>query len=182
MAKKSSKGRGSTQPTSNPKALKDLQQDPKNARRHTVRNLTMIGESLDAVGAGRSLVIDEGGRILAGNATQREALARGLKLKVVDADKNTLVAVRRTDLTAAQKQALGIYDNRAAELAEWDAATLRALVKEQGTDALASFFTGDELKLILLKKDPADGELLDESVADQVEHATCPKCGKTFPL
>src|SRR5690606_28978916 len=67
-----------------PRSLRDLQQDPRNARRHTDRNLAMIAESLETVGAARSIVIDETDRILAGNATSRQALERGLKLKVVD--------------------------------------------------------------------------------------------------
>ncbi len=52
-----------------PTRLDQLVQDPKNARRHTERNLAMIAESLETVGAARSIVIDERGRVLAGNAT-----------------------------------------------------------------------------------------------------------------
>ena len=47
----------------------ELKPDPKNARRHNPRNVGMIVDSLRAVGAARSIVIDEKGNILAGNAT-----------------------------------------------------------------------------------------------------------------
>lgn len=50
-----------------------LTQDPKNARSHTARGVGMIEEALNEVGAARSIVIDEAGVILAGNATVEAA-------------------------------------------------------------------------------------------------------------
>jgi len=49
--------------------LTALVPDPRNARRHNGRNLALIEASLREVGAARSIVVDEGGVILAGNAT-----------------------------------------------------------------------------------------------------------------
>ena len=50
------------------------------------------------------------------------------KWQVVDADGQTIIAVRRTGLNAHQKARLALYDNRSAELAEgWDAEVLRAM-------------------------------------------------------
>src|SRR5688572_27774196 len=97
-------------------ALKDLTQDPKNARKHNSRNLGMIEASLRQVGAARSGVIDENGVILAGNGTY-EALARaGIeKVKVVEADGNEWVVVRRAGLSEEQKRLLALADNRAGE-------------------------------------------------------------------
>ena len=135
-----------------PKALKDLRQDPRNARQHTERNLAMISDSLELVGAGRSLVIDEDATILAGNATQRQALARGMKLRVVDADRDTIVAVRRRDLTPEQKAQLAVFDNRAAELAGWNAEILRDVLPTAG-DA-ARFWTPAELHALLQEDEP----------------------------
>jgi hypothetical protein len=74
-----------------PKTLADLTPDPQNARRHTERNLDTIGDSFDAVGPGRSIVIDEAGVILAGNATVQVAKAKRMKLRVVDTDADTLI-------------------------------------------------------------------------------------------
>ncbi|MDP9367779.1 MAG: DNA methylase, partial [Chloroflexota bacterium] len=49
--------------------LAGLLPDPRNARRHNDRNLAQIEAALRDVGAGRSIVVDEAGVILAGNAT-----------------------------------------------------------------------------------------------------------------
>jgi hypothetical protein len=172
--------RGQRRAGVSPKALTDLRPDEHNARLHTDRNLAMIGHSLDAVGAGRSLVIDETGGILAGNATQREAVKRGFKLHVVDVDRRTIVAVRRRDLNEDEKRQLAILDNRAAELAEWDGDMIRSLVTK-GAD-LSPFFHEEELKMILAPAETADAQALDETVANGVRFTSCPKCGERFPL
>jgi len=124
--------------------LSDLTQDPQNTRKHTRRNIGMIEASLRQVGAARSGVIDENGTILAGNGTYEALAAAGInKVKVVEADGEEWVVVRRKGLTAEQKRALAIADNRAAELAEWDGPTLAA----SGID-LAPWFSEAELKKI----------------------------------
>lgn len=53
--------------------IRDLTADPKNARRHTDRNVSTIATALRKVGAARSIVIDEQGVVLAGNATIQAA-------------------------------------------------------------------------------------------------------------
>src|SRR2546428_6228213 len=120
------------QPTPNTPAvthIKDLVPDPKNARKHSPRNVGTIAEALRDVGAARSIVIDEDDVILAGNATIAAAADAGIThVQVVEADGNTVVAVRRRGLTPQQKARLAIYDNRAAELADgWGVDVLQAL-------------------------------------------------------
>jgi len=108
-------------------ALSDLRPDTQNARRHTKRNVGMLVDSLKHVGAARSIVIDEDNVVLAGNATREAAGRAGIEhVKIVDANGETLIAVRRTGLTPEQKRALSYYDNRTAELAEWDTAQIEA--------------------------------------------------------
>src|SRR5690349_25083987 len=58
--------------------IKDLTPDPANARQHNPRNVGMIQDALQEVGAARSIVIDEAGTILAGNATVEAAAAAGI--------------------------------------------------------------------------------------------------------
>jgi hypothetical protein len=87
----------------------------------------MIVAALRQVGAARSIVIDEQNGVLAGNGVLEAAAQAGIsKLRVVDVDGDTIVAVRRRGLTDAQKRDLAIYDNRTAELAEWNLDQLRA--------------------------------------------------------
>ena len=49
--------------------INELKNDHKNARKRTDRSSALIKESLQKYGAGRSIVIDEENRILAGNGT-----------------------------------------------------------------------------------------------------------------
>lgn len=101
--------------------LADLHPDDANARRHNPRNVGMLVEALGKVGAARSIVIDESGKVLAGNATVEAAAQAGIeRVQIVDADGETIVAVRRTGLTPEQKRLLAYFDNRVAELAEWN--------------------------------------------------------------
>ena len=163
--------------------LGDLVPDPENRRRHTARNVGMVVDALQQVGAARSIVIDERGVILAGNATVKAAMMAGItKVQVIDTDADTLVAVRRRDLSSDQKRALTLYDNRSAELAEWDVAQLAADVAE-GLD-LAAFFEPAELVDLLGHDAPVpDFETVDQSEQgrlDQLEPLVCPKCGHAF--
>jgi DNA modification methylase len=122
----------------------DLTPDHRNARKHTERNIGMIEKSLEKFGAARSIVVDETGRILAGNGLIEAAANIGIeRVKTVEADGNEIIAVVRRGLTEEQKLGLAVADNRAAELADWDTDALKGLV-EDGVD-LAPFWTADEL-------------------------------------
>jgi len=130
------------------KNIADLTPDEENARRHDDRNVGMIVDSLQEVGAARSIVIDENGLILAGNATIQAAAKAGIKqVQVVDVDGDTVVAVRRSGLTSEQKKRLAYFDNRTAELADWNADQLLADL-EGGLD-LSGLFGKDELDELL---------------------------------
>ena len=132
-------------------SVADLVADPKNRRRHGERNLGMIAEAIDKVGAARSIVIDEANQVLAGNGVLQGAQKAGLrKVQIVDADGDTIIAVRRRGLTAIQKRQLAMYDNRAGELAEWNVEQLR----EDQRDGLElkPFFFDKEIDALLRVK------------------------------
>src|SRR5262245_35968948 len=98
-----------------------LTHDPNNRRRHNDRNLKMIADGLLAVGPARSIVIDENDVILAGEGVTSAARAVGFqKVRIVEADGEELIAVRRRNLSADQKRSLALFDNRASELSEWN--------------------------------------------------------------
>lgn len=135
--------------------LSDLTPDPKNARRHSARGRGMLETGIHEVGAARSIVIDEDGVVLAGNLTVEAAGKAGIsRVQVVDADGATLVAVRRTGLTAAQKRRLALYDNRVGELSDFDPAQIGAIMAEDRS-ALDGLFTHGELARIVTKSGPA---------------------------
>ena len=136
--------------------IADLIPDPENARKHTPRNIGMIRDALGQVGAARSIVIDENNVVLAGNGVLEAAADAGIeKVQVVDADGETIIAVRRSNLTPEQKKKLALFDNRTAELAMWDAAQIAADM-EAGLD-LTGMFYDNELAAIL--EQAADGIL-----------------------
>ena len=162
--------------------LRDLTPDPDNRRQHNPRNVGMIVDSLHGVGTGRSIVIDENDVVLCGNATVDAAAEAGIEhVRIVEASGHELIAVRRRGLTAEQKRALALADNRAAELATWNLDQLRADA-DAGLD-LASFFAPVELADLLGADAPvprfqpeAPAHRLDE-LAD---NTTCPACGHTW--
>ncbi len=126
-------------------ALADLRPDPRNARRRTPRSKALLDHSLSQFGAARSIVIDEEGTILAGNGTVEAAAAAGItKVQVVDADGDTLIAVRRSDLSPDEKIGLALADNRTADLAEWDVPQLEALSTDV-PDILGQWFTAADM-------------------------------------
>lgn len=140
-----------------PRNLAQLRFLATNAREHPERNVAMIQSAIATVGAARSIVIDEGAEVLAGEAVVRAARAAGLrKLLVIDADGKTLVAVRRSGLSAADKVKLALFDNRSGELAIWKPDVLHELL-DAGFD-LQPYWTADELDAVLADAGEADGQ------------------------
>jgi len=135
--------------------LSDLRQDKNNARKHNPRNLGMVANAIREVGVARSGVIDEDGNILAGNGTFEALSEVGIEdIKVVKANGNEWVVVQRDGLSDEQKTKLALYDNRTAELAEWDTDVLA----DTDLDILESMFSEDELSN-LLDQPKGGGEL-----------------------
>lgn len=91
-----------------------LQFDPANVRKHPEQNLAAIKASLSRFGQQKPIVVGTGNVVVAGNGTLAAAKALGWR---------TVKAVRTT-LTGAEATAFAIADNRTAELAEWDEASL----------------------------------------------------------
>lgn len=133
------------------KAIKDLSPDKANANRGTQRGRGMVEYSLGRYGAGRSIVVDRDGNVIAGNKTLEAAEELGLPIKVVQTDGKELIVHQRTDLglyeDAAARQ-LAYADNRTAEVGiEWDA-------EQVARDVAAGvevdlFFHANELEAIL---------------------------------
>ena len=124
-------------------SINNLKSDHKNARKRTDRSATLIAESLKRYGAARSIVIDEDGRILAGNGTVEGAKKAGIdKVRIIEAEGDELIAVRRAGLTEDEKVGLALADNRSSDLSEWDNDMLRQLSEEHD---ITPWFEDDEL-------------------------------------
>jgi hypothetical protein len=109
----------------------DLRPDPSNANRGTRRGRELLTSSLRSYGAGRSVLADCHGVVIAGNKVVEHAKALGLPIQVVSTTGEALVVVQRTDLDLTEDpraRALAIADNRVAELdLEWDPSVLEQL-------------------------------------------------------
>src|ERR1035437_9187992 len=129
------------------KKIAELVPDSRNANKGSPRGNQMIEDSLRQYGAGRSILLDKHGRIIAGNKTAENAGAIGMEyVLVVQSDGTRLVAVQRTDLDLddPHTRQLAIADNRSGQVSlDWDVDALKGLV-EDGVD-LAPFWTADEL-------------------------------------
>ena len=118
--------------------------DPQNARVHTPRNIGVIEDSMQADGAGRSILVDQDGVTIAGAAAWEAATQVGItRAAVIETDGDTLVVVKRT-VTPEQRLRLALADNRATELSTWDADRLRDL-QAQAPEVLKNLWTEREL-------------------------------------
>ena len=138
--------------------LRDLTPDASNANRGTERGRYALETSLRKYGAGRSILIDREGRIIAGNKTAETAADVGIDdVIIVQTDGRQLVAVQRTDLDLDSKEAreLAYADNRVAELdLSFDPEQLLADL-QAGVD-LAQFWRQDELDAMFSGMEPPD--------------------------
>ena len=131
--------------------------DRKNANKGTERGRYMVEASLRETGAGRSIVLDKDGRIIAGNKTFEAASDIGLPVRIVETDGRELVAVKRTDLDldddTGTARKLAYYDNRAGQVGlEWDAEIMLGDIGA-GLD-LSAMFRQDELDELLADLTP----------------------------
>lgn len=132
--------------------LTELQPDERNANRGTVRGLSALDTSLRNYGAGRSIVVDREGRVIAGNKTLEQAIAAGFEdVVLVETDGQQLVAVQRVDLDLdgdEKARLLAYADNRVGELdLSWDGLQIAADL-EDGFD-LSGLWDDDELSEML---------------------------------
>ena len=132
--------------------IADFELDQKNANKGTERGRAMLEESLRQYGAGRSILIDKHGVVLAGNKTLQTAVEIGLtEVEVVQTDGTKVVAVQRMDLDLAKDERarkLAFADNRIAEVdLEWDAERIVAEV-EAGID-LSGLWYDNEIEEML---------------------------------
>lgn len=96
--------------------------DPNNPRYHSDRNKELIQKSLEDNGAGRSILADASGVIIAGNGTYEQAQKLGMDIQVVKTDGTKLVVLQRDDLDTddPRRKSLVIADNATTDTSEWD--------------------------------------------------------------
>jgi hypothetical protein len=145
--------------------ISDLKGDPSNANKGTPRGRAALRASLNRLKAGRSVLMDADGHLIAGNKTwEVYGEEGGEKVIIVETDGNTLVAVKRTDLHLGdpQRDELAFADNRVGQLdLDWDSNALAAMA-DAGVD-LSLYMSTDELADMVKRDTEAMAEMAKES-------------------
>lgn len=155
--------------------------DPKNANKGTQRGRGLLEQSLRTYGAGRSVLADKHGVLIAGNKTHEVASELGLPVRVVETDGNELVVVQRTDLDLNDRAAkeLAIADNRVGQVSlEWDTEVLAELATEVD---LGQWWNDDELaELMQVVPDFQPVGIDEQGRLDEKAQIECPHCKQWF--
>jgi ParB-like chromosome segregation protein Spo0J len=154
--------------------LPDLVPYGRNPRTHSEEQVAQIVSSIREFGFTNPILLDGSKGIIAGHGRLLAAKELGLE---------TVPCIDLSHLSEEQKRAYIIADNKLALNAGWDEELLRlelSELKELGADLELTGFNPMELADITLGKDVEFKEY-DESASDDVQMATCPKCGHTFP-
>lgn len=152
----------------------DFVEDPRNANKGTERGKKMLDKSIAELGAGRSILVDKNGVVIAGNKTRQAMVEAGIvKAKVVETDGHEMVVVKRTDLDLSDKSGaarkLAYADNRVAELdLAWN---IEIILEDENIDFAPEFA---EVK----ESEPPENKVIDPDSL-QTEH-TCPRCKFEF--
>ena len=105
-------------------SIDELVQDDHNFNKGTEEGQKLIEKSFKELGAGRSILVDKDGKIIAGNKSQLAAQAVGIKkVRVIESDGTELIAVKRTDLSldSAEGRKLALADNLTTQVnLAWD--------------------------------------------------------------
>ena len=118
--------------------IEELVQDQHNFNKGTDEGARLMEKSFTELGAGRSILIDKDGNIIAGNKSQKAAMAAGIKkVRVIESDGTELIAVKRTDISIDSKEGreLALADNLTTQVnLAWDNVELASVAAEQGID------------------------------------------------
>lgn len=154
----------------------EIKLDAHNYRKHDERNLKLIKRSLKNLGAGRSILIDADGEIIAGNATFKTAQELGIPVEVIKTDGTKVVALQRTDLHTQdrKRKEMALMDNTTSDKPNWD------------YDEISTDFSADELPELGLEDLPnftADNaEVVEDEVPSDEEVETRCKPGDIWQL
>ena len=111
--------------------IEQLAQDQHNFNKGTEQGQELMERSFKEMGAGRSILIDRNGNIIAGNKSQKAAIAAGIKkVRIIETTGDELVAVKRTDvdIDSAEGRKMAYLDNLTTQVnLTWDQTELQAV-------------------------------------------------------
>ena len=111
--------------------IEELAQDTHNFNRGNEQGQQLMERSFKELGAGRSILLDRNGNIIAGNKSQKAAIAAGIKkVRVIETTGDELVAVKRTDvdIDTAEGRKMAFLDNLTTQVnLTWDETEIQAV-------------------------------------------------------
>jgi len=123
--------------------IDSIKPSPKNARTHPPEQIAQIARSIKDNDWTKPIIVDEKGEILAGHGAHMAAQQLGLI---------EVPIIRRAGLTAAQKRAYRIADNKIAEGSGWDTQLLAAEftdLAKMGYDVTLTGFSQTDIDFML---------------------------------
>lgn len=158
--------------------MEEIKLDENNYRIHDDRNKQLINKSLKEYGAGRAILTDKDGVIIAGNGTFEQAKELGIPVKVIETDGTELIAVKRTDLSTEdeKRKGLAIMDNSTTDSSKFDVSKLQndfsvPELQEMGVPV----FEASEINPDEFFKETPEKEKKPKMVK-------CPHCGEEFEI
>ena len=144
-------------------SIDDLIQDDHNFNKGNEQGAQLLERSFRECGAGRSVLIDKDNRLVGGNKAQKGFKAAGKKkVIIVDSDADTLVAVRRKDvsLDSAEGRKMAYLDNLTTQVnLTWDETELEAVQADvEGFDIADFGFDIEDLPQVTFPGDKNAGE------------------------
>ena len=116
------------------KKISELIPDNKNFNKGTEEGQKLLNESFKDYGAGRSILLDKNGKIIAGNKSTLAAIEAGIEnVKIIEVDGSELVAVKRkdVDIDSEKGRKLALLDNLTSQVnLAWDEQMLHSVADE----------------------------------------------------
>ena len=161
--------------------IEELAQDQRNFNKGTEQGQELMERSFKEMGAGRSILIDKNGNIIAGNKSQKAAIAAGIKkVRVIETTGDELVAVKRTDvdIDSAEGRKMAYLDNLTTQVnLTWDETELEAVQADvEGFDVADFGFDIEDLPQVTFPTNKDAGE--DVNPDDYGEEFTLPNGDK----
>lgn len=144
----------------------------KNSRKHDPHQIDKIVASIEAVGWTKPIIVDEDYEILAGHGAYQAAQQLGMA---------EVPVILRAGLTAAQRRAYRIADNKIAEQSQWDNSVLASEFAEltrMGFDMSLTGFNPSEIEFMLAPPP----QLPPEPPAAEIQKRVVTKLGDVWQL
>ena len=174
--------------------IEQLAQDQHNFNKGSEQGQELMERSFKEMGAGRSILIDRNGNIIAGNKSQKAAIAAGIKkVRIIETTGDELVAVKRTDvdIDSAEGRKMAYLDNLTTQVnLTWDETELQAVQADvEGFDVADFGFDIEDLPQVTFPtagqgegKTETQTEVKEDDFDPDAHYETKVKAGEVWQL